>query len=172
MTQATVTGRDPSATSGEMPTADKTREYLTSTALSVGSLVFLDTADATGNTIKAVGSATAQAQMCAVGVYTGKGGSGAQTTVTGLSGKDAAVGDRVRIVKVGVVSVLTTPSTTGTTTVLTIGQTFMVGSTYTGMMMDATAGTKVGANGGVLWTTVNWVTVGTAYVAKVRIFCE
>jgi len=56
--------------------------------------VVVDTSDSEGREV--VAGTNALSEKC-VGVYTGTGGSGSATTVTGLTGNDAAAGDIILV---------------------------------------------------------------------------
>lgn len=88
-------------------------------AISVGRSVMTDVADTTG---KSVIHRTVALQHLLTGIYEGVGGSGAATTTTGLTGKDAVTGDVVWITCYGPALALAYVTTTlGAGSALQIG---------------------------------------------------
>lgn len=76
--------------------------YKAGGAIAVGQAVILDSADPTGKTVATLASATEKHASAFVGIYSGVGGSGATSTATNLSGKDAVSGDMILLVTQGV----------------------------------------------------------------------
>lgn len=88
-------------------------------AISVGRSVMTDVADNTG---KSVITRTVALQHLLTGIYEGVGGSGAQTTTSGLSGRDAATGDPIWVTCYGPALALAYATTTlGAGSALQIG---------------------------------------------------
>lgn len=69
-------------------------------AISVGMVVGHDTGDTSGTTVVRCLADTADDQNF-IGIYEGKGGTGAATTTSGLSGNDAADGDVILVTTYG-----------------------------------------------------------------------
>ena len=80
-------------------------------AIGVGEAVALDTGNTAGKLV-VVCPAGATADHRAIGIYQGEGGSGAQTTTTGLSGRAAVDGDFVWIRVSGIATALVDGTTT------------------------------------------------------------
>lgn len=77
--------------------------YRAAGAITVGKAVQTDTADTTGKSVVTGGSAS----FLLTGIYEGKGGTGAATTVSGLTGNDAQTGDFIWVTCYGPALALT-----------------------------------------------------------------
>lgn len=151
----------------QAPNPDSIEMHKAGGAISVGSLVAASTADATGQTV-VVCSATLGAGAAAMGVYTGKGGTGAATTVSGLSGSDVLTGDMIQVVKRGIVAIRAAAQTI--TSMVTFGQIALVHhGTTAGWVQEATAGSNNVI--GTLWQTLTagGTTTGSQVVVAARV---
>jgi len=151
----------------QAPNPDSIKMHKAGGAISVGSLVAASTADSTGQTV-VVCSATLGAGAAAVGVYTGKGGTGAATTISGLSGADVLTGDMIQVVKRGVVAIRAAAKTVANA--VTFGQVALVHhGTTAGWVQEATAGSNNVI--GTLWQTLTGggTTTGTQVVISARV---
>lgn len=106
-------------------------------AIPVGSVVALDTGNTAGKLV-VVCPAAATADHRALGIYQGQGGSGAETTTSGLLGRAAVDGDIIKVRVFGVATALfdatTTQAADGDVIVcstVTAGQLFAPTTTFT-----------------------------------------
>jgi hypothetical protein len=83
-------------------------------AITVGKCVAIDTGNLTAALVVTC-PAAATADHRALGIYEGEGGSGAKTTVSGLSGRDAADADQIWITMFGLATALVDGDTTDAT---------------------------------------------------------
>lgn len=80
-------------------------------AIPVGSAVMLKASNPTGKLVVALTANSATTDHLAIGAYTGIGGSGALTTVPGLSGKAAVDGDIIKLRVYGIAEMLVSGAT-------------------------------------------------------------
>jgi len=94
------------ASTGDVRVAEKIELcFKTSAAITVGKACIVSTADTTGATVI---SATTALDHEIIGIYEGKGGKGAATTTTGLSGNDVGTsGEAIFVTSLGVAKILT-----------------------------------------------------------------
>lgn len=103
-----IYGFNPAGGNGSIYSAEKVEVmYKAGGAITVGAPVMIDVSDTTGKTV-VVGASAAKSRLM-VGVYEGKGGTGAATTVSGLSGNAAVTGDIILVTVHGLCSVIATP---------------------------------------------------------------
>ncbi len=157
-----VQGYDPKDSSLK-PLEQSVRAYKAGGTIGPGSVVVLDVSDATGNTVIASTLALA-AYGIAVGVYNGEGGSGAEATVSGTTGKSAASGDIINVVRAGIVSVLCYAQTVAN--YATAGIMRLMPGTTAGTLTEAAAATDKDA---VLWAAKTIVTTGATVAVTARI---
>lgn len=100
---------DARGTLGEQPFSWCVETIEAGVAITVGQVVAPDETDDDGKEGEVAVVATGPNM---IGVYTGVGGTGAATTVSGLTGNDAAIGDRIQVKWKGAVMALTDGGTT------------------------------------------------------------
>lgn len=169
MTQVYAVGYD-AKDATTSPDIDDVVTKIAGATINIGSLVAASTADTGGQTVIECTSTLATAQLME-GVYTGVGGTGAIATATqvtnGLSGRAAATGDVIRIVKRGIAkmrfaaAVLTSAVTFGTVKLAPHG-------TTAGWAQEATAGSPIIGN---LWQTLTGggTTTGTEVIITAKV---
>lgn len=94
--------------------AEKEQRVFTAAAnISVGMTVALTSGDTTGTKVVKTQALATQDHLV-VGVYEGIGGTGADTTATGATGKDAVTNDIISVTTLGIASALIWAQTTTT----------------------------------------------------------
>lgn len=85
-------------------------------AISVGMVVMLAGSDTTGKKVIKTTTTIANCANLVVGIYEGLGGTGAETTTSGATGRDAVTGDTIYVTRYGKAAALVDGTTGAATT--------------------------------------------------------
>lgn len=133
-------------------------------AISVGACVAYDTGNTAAKLVVTT-PAAATSDHRAIGIYTGQGGTGAETTISGLKGRAAVDGDHIWVRVFGVASTIVD----AVTTQIADGDILVPHLTTAGILNNS--GTTLTASLVPMFTALEALATGTTAVKSVLVRC-